>query len=97
VLPGTRSKTTVVFTLDNAPGTLHRLLGVFAERGLNVVRLEPRPRKQAWEYVFSLDIEGSREDTQVGEALDEAARLCGSFRVLGSSRVADRPPGALHT
>jgi prephenate dehydratase len=88
VLPGSRSKTSVAFTVENNPGTLHQVLGVFAGRGLNVVRLEPRPRRHAWEYVFCLDVEGSREEPRVGEALDEAARLCRSFRVLGSYRVA---------
>ncbi|WP_224249132.1 prephenate dehydratase [Hyalangium gracile] len=89
VLSGSRSKTSVMFTLENSPGSLQKVLGVFSERGLNVIRLEPRPLRKPWEYVFCLDLEGSREEPRVGEALDSAAGLCASFRVLGSYRVAD--------
>jgi prephenate dehydratase len=89
VLEGTRSKTSVSFTLENKPGALHEMLGVFAARGLNVIRLEPRPMRRPWEYVFCLDLEGSREEPRLSEALDAATRLCGSFRVLGSYRVAE--------
>jgi prephenate dehydratase len=84
---GAQAKTAVAFTLENRPGALHQVLGVFATRGLNVVRLESRPQRHPWEYVFCLDLEGSREEPRVGEALEEAARLCRSFRVLGSYRV----------
>lgn len=87
-LTGSRSKTAVAFSVENHPGALHQVLGVFALRGLNLTRLEPRPLRRPWEYFFCLDIEGSREEPHVGQALDEAARLCRSFRVLGSYRVA---------
>jgi prephenate dehydratase len=88
-LQGTRSKTALALTLENDPGSLHRVLGVFAARGLNVVRLETRPRRRPWEYVFCLDLEGPREEPRLAEALDEATRLCRSLQVLGSYRVAD--------
>lgn len=87
-LTGDRSKTSVAFTVEHNPGSLHQVLGIFASRGLNLTRLEPRPLRRPWEYVFCMDIEGSLEDIRVSEALDSAANLCGSFRVLGSYRVA---------
>ncbi|ADO71440.1 prephenate dehydratase [Stigmatella aurantiaca] len=85
--PGAQSKTAVAFTLENNPGVLHRVLGAFATRGLSVTRVESRPRRRPWEYVFCLDVEGSQEEPSVAAALDEAALLCRSFRVLGSYRV----------
>ncbi|SEU19859.1 prephenate dehydratase [Stigmatella erecta] len=85
--PGPRSKTAVAFTLENHPGTLHRVLGVFATRGVSILRMESRPRRRPWEYVFCLDLEGAQEEPGLATALDEAARLCQSFRVLGSYRV----------
>ena len=88
-LTGSRSKTSVTFTLENTPGALHQVLGVFAARGLNVIRLEPRPLRRPWEYVFCLDVAGSKQEPGVQEALDSAASLCGSFRVLGSYLIAD--------
>jgi prephenate dehydratase len=85
---GPRSKTAVAITLDNVAGALYRVLGAFATRSLSVIRLEPRPLRKPGEYVFCLDIEGAKEEPRVAEALDEAARACRSFRLLGSYRVA---------
>jgi prephenate dehydratase len=87
-LAGARSKTAIAFTVDHTPGSLHQVLGAFAARSLNVARLETRPRRRPWEYVFCLDIEGSLEEPRLREALEEAGGLCQSFRVLGSYRVA---------
>ena len=50
--PGQR-KTTLVFAVRNVPGSLHRCLGAFATRGVNLSRLESRPARTArWEYDF---------------------------------------------
>ncbi|WP_224362212.1 prephenate dehydratase [Hyalangium versicolor] len=88
-LTGTRSKTSVVFTVENTPGALYQVLGIFAERGVNMTRLEPRPLRRPWDYVFCLDVEGSLDEPRMSEALDLATNVCASVRVLGSYRVAD--------
>jgi prephenate dehydratase len=88
-LTGTQRKTALALTVENNPGSLYEVLGVFARRGLNLIRLETRPLRRPWEYVFCLDLEGALEEPRVSEALDEASRMCRSFRVLGSYRIAD--------
>lgn len=78
-------KTMLVLTVGHEPGALHRALGAFASRGVNLARLESRPsRGRPWEYVFHLDVEGHQDDTPLREALDELVALGSVPRVLGS-------------
>jgi prephenate dehydratase len=54
-------KTSVVCAVRNEPGALHALLGSFMAEGVNLSKLESRPRRDpAWEYVFYLDLDGRR-------------------------------------
>jgi prephenate dehydratase len=77
--------TTLVFAVRNVPGSLHRCLGVFAERGLNLSRLESRPTRAArWEYVFWVDLDADARESTAGAALDELRREAAMVRVLGS-------------
>jgi prephenate dehydratase len=69
----------------NAPGALYRALGALAGRGLNLTKLESRPRRQVpWEYIFYVDFEGHQDDPLSAGALSELARDTTFLRVLGS-------------
>ncbi len=85
-------KTSVAFVAKNVPGSLHACLGEFASRGINLTKLESRPRRsQPWSYVFFADLEGSSRDPNVRAALGSLAAVAGSAKVLGSYHRADPP------
>ena len=83
--PTGRDKTSLLIVTKDEPGILYRTLGAFAERGLNMTKIESRPsRRRPWEYVFFLDIDGHQRDAQVAAAIDAVKRDCESLKVLGS-------------
>ncbi|HEV2812760.1 MAG TPA: prephenate dehydratase [Solirubrobacteraceae bacterium] len=66
-------------------GWLVRCLSEFAFRGLNLTRIESRPRKdRLGQYVFFLDLEGGTPDERVGAAIAGLRVHCDEVRVLGS-------------
>ncbi|HXE44174.1 MAG TPA: prephenate dehydratase [Conexibacter sp.] len=80
-------KTAIVFwgVGAEAPGWLVRCLSEFAFRGVNLTRIESRPRKQGLgRYMFFLDLEGSAAEGPVAEALAALRTHVEHLRVLGS-------------
>ena len=82
--PRAGHKTALLAETANEPGALLRLLQPFAERGVNLTRLESRPAEQPWSYRFFLELEGAAGDPPVAESLARARRHAVSVRVLGS-------------
>ena len=78
------TKTSLVFTLPDVPGSLHKALGAFAERRMNLSKIESRPLPgRPWEYAFYLDVVGDAR-SGVAEALAELRRSARDLRVLGA-------------
>jgi prephenate dehydratase len=80
-------KTSLVFwgVGAEAPGWLVRCLSEFAFRGINLTRIESRPRKQGLgRYMFFIDLEGRDTDRTVAEAIAALAGQTERVRVLGS-------------
>jgi len=83
------NKTSIVFATKNAPGALHMCLGEFASRGVNLSKLESRPRKnKPWVYVFYADIEGSMDDPACHAAVGGLLKTGAFVKVLGSYKKA---------
>jgi prephenate dehydratase len=77
----------VVFIRENRPGALLQLLEIFAERDLNLTKIESRPTKaELGEYCFFVDVEGHLADERVGDALAAVKRTHRDAKVLGSYR-----------
>lgn len=80
-----RDKTTMIFSTENKPGSLFRALKVFAERGLNLTKIESRPsRRILGEYVFLVEIEGHRLQEPLKSALIELEHSTSLLKILGS-------------
>jgi prephenate dehydratase len=90
--PAERNKTSLVLALRHKPGALYACLGEFANRGINLTKLESRPRRnRPWEYVFYLDFEGHATDAPCREALLGMLELATFVKVLGSYPAASMP------
>lgn len=78
-------KTSILVSTGNQPGALHRILAPFAEHGISMAHIESRPSRQGlWEYVFFIDIDGHRDDSDVAKALDTLQNNVKLLKILGS-------------
>lgn len=69
----------------DSPGWLVRCLSEFAFRGVNLTRIESRPRKrELGAYMFFADVEGAADDPRVAEAIEALRGQAQEVRVLGS-------------
>jgi len=87
--PSGCDKTSLVCSAPNRPGAMHSLLEPLARHGVDMTKLQSRPaRGGLWEYVFYVDIDGHRDDTEVAAALKELNERAAFVKVLGSYPVA---------
>ena len=79
------SKTSIILTTRHVPGALYAALGELARRGINMTKIESRPRRnRPWHYLFYVDFEGHEEDEPVREALLGILKHASFLKVLGS-------------
>jgi prephenate dehydratase len=83
--PRGKYKTSIVFGAKNEAGSLHRILGVFAARKIDLNKIESRPNPASpFEYRFYLDFAGGTGNANVKQALRELETLTIDLRILGS-------------
>jgi prephenate dehydratase len=83
--PAAEYKTTIVFSVGNIPGALYHSLRPFAERGIDLAKIESRPlRGSPFEYLFYLDLIGRADSRVVSDALADLAAQAKSVRLLGT-------------
>jgi prephenate dehydratase len=86
-------KTSLVFWGAGAdkPGWLVLCLDEFAKRGINLTKIESRPRRERMgHYMFFVDLEGGVEQSVVAEAVTGLQERCEEALVLGSYLAANQ-------
>ncbi len=87
VVPGDADKTTVVFSLRNQPGALHKILSVFAIRDIDLLSIDSIPIVgKPWEYKFFVDFRGRVFEETQARAIEHLRELCPHVKVVGSYR-----------
>lgn len=77
-------RTSVVLDLANEPGSLMRAMSEFAGRGIDLTRIESRPRRSERGYYFYLDASGHIDDAAMAEALAALHAYARTVTFLGS-------------
>jgi prephenate dehydratase len=84
--PTGRDKTSLAFAVaHDRPGTLVSVLHEFADRQINLTKIESRPSgEDLGVYVFLIDVEGHRDDPLIAQALAAVKEQADFFKVFGS-------------
>jgi prephenate dehydratase len=88
-------RTTLVFAElgDDRPGALVEALSEFADRGVNLTRIESRPlRRGLGRYMFFLDFDGPVSAPAATEAVEALREKAENMRILGSYPLGAGPP-----
>lgn len=83
-------KCSIMFTLPHKPGSLHTIIGVFANAHLNLSKIESRPiHGSTFEYVFYIDVEFHSHDyALIRELIHSCKEMAYEIKVLGYYRKA---------
>jgi len=82
---GLRKKSSLIYSAGNQPGALFESLKIFAENGINLVKLESRPiHGKPWEYMFYVDLEADAEGPEFKPILDALKEKVDYLKILGS-------------
>ncbi len=78
-------KTSLMFTTSHDKGALLRCLNVIGDHGINMAKIESRPRpNHPWQYLFYLDIEGNLQEPAVDAAIKKLRSKAQNLKVFGS-------------
>ena len=89
--PDVIDKMSVAFDLPHRPGSLRQALGLLAEQGADLTRIESRPVPgRPWEYIFFVDLRLPSSGT-ADHVLATLRTVCGAVSELGRY-AASAPP-----
>ena len=90
--PGSPRKTSLLLSTRHERGALAEALTVLANAGINLAKLESRPKLgKGWEVLFYLDLEGDTTEAHISGALQRLREFTTSLQVIGSYGVVSTP------
>ena len=88
-----RDGTSMIFSVKHIPGALYSILEEFANRNINLTKIESRPKKEKpWEYNFYVDFEGHIDNKIINEAVESIKKKAAFIKILGSYERAEFLP-----
>jgi prephenate dehydratase len=89
-VPEDADKISLVFQLPHLPGALQQALTPFAQRTINLMKIESRPvRGKPWQYRFYIDLQASARGPATVAALKQLKVFAVELKVLGSYKSAE--------
>jgi prephenate dehydratase len=84
--PTGNDKTSIIVYLEkNRPGALYEILGEFANKRIDLTKIESRPTKKVLgDYLFYIDMKGHIQEKSIKETLDRIRSKVGMLKILGS-------------
>ena len=78
-------KSSFIFTVDNKPGALFKVIEVLAQNKVNMLKIESRPEKKEFgRYIFFIDTDGNLKDENLTKAWQEINSIAYKCKFLGS-------------
>jgi len=85
-----KDKTSIIFSIKHEPGALHHIIEKISKYGINLTKIESRPKKNTvWEYNFYVDFEGHENNSRVKEMLKNIKEKTLFLKILGSYPIAE--------
>ena len=80
-----KMKTSIVFVTKHIPGALYWVLKIFSDANINLSKIESRPRRKGrWEYIFFMDFEADKSDSNAAKALEQMKANVIWQKILGT-------------
>lgn len=82
------NKISMMLTIPHKPGCLNDIIQNFAQKNINMLKIESRPMKdRPWEYYFYIDIEGNLNYPNVLNVVQNIQEISLYFKILGNYKM----------
>lgn len=83
------NKTSLVLSTTHKAGSLYHVLKHFAEKDINLLKIESRPIKdKPWEYFFYIDFQGNVDEDKIISSIELIKKNSRYFKILGNYKSA---------